>query len=548
VSDLVILFVSLFRYRNFTIRLLHPLVKEIPGVVPYSVFLKDVSINRFAYPTEEEEKLFLDLIGELQPDIVSFTVLSPFADVARRLSRLVKEKHPDTVIIWGGIHPTLYPEDCISDVDILCIGEGEGALTDLLTALRDGLPYNQIANLWVREGEEIHKNPLRPLIEDLDSLPFPLYGDDSFFFIDTNCITQVDTVFSEHEHLVQASRGCPWKCSYCVNSLLRNIFTDLGPYVRRRSVDSVIAELSEYLGRSEGRTQSIYFIDEVFAIEKQWVDEFATKYQKTIGLPFSVYYHPKQLNLAIIDRLVEAGLAEVDVGIQSGSDDVRNTIYNRPGTSAEILALANEVTRRNVKIRYDLIMNSPYNTEDKLKETIDLLLQLPKPLSFNLYSLQYFPDYPLTVRAIQDGFIRPEDATRDALLRHIQHDFLDEKAFIYSPTLSPFTRTRMLRNIIWLIVWNYANDRIVRQAVLSDSPVSGLLLLYLNLKSVLYGRLDGVGVHPAIRNAFHALGYLRRAEFRGLFSKMNHHLHKDLLPDSRSPVPVPVDEHDLKKE
>nr|WP_246496072.1 radical SAM protein [Methanocalculus chunghsingensis] len=529
---MVILFVSLFRYRNFTIRLLHPLIREIPGVVPYSVFLKDVSINRFEYPTEDEERLFLDLIDKLQPDIVSFTVLSPFADVARRLSRLVKEKHPDTVVIWGGIHPTLYPEDCISDVDILCIGEGEGALTDLLTAMRDGLPYDQIANLWVREGEMIYKNPLRPLIEDLDSLPVPLYGDDSFFFIDTNSITQVDTVFSEPEHLVQTARGCPWRCSFCVNSLLRNIFTDLGPYVRRRTVDSVIAELSEYLGRSKGMTRSIFFIDEVFAIDKKWVDEFATKYQKLTDLPFSVYYHPKQLNLAIIDRLVEAGLAEVDVGIQSGSDSVRNRIYNRPGTSAEIVALAKEVTRRNVKVRYDLIMESPYDTEDKLKETIDLLLQLPKPLTFNLYSLQYFPDYPLTDRAIEDGFIRPEDGTRDVLLEEIQHDFLDEKAFIYSPRFFPFNRLRMMKNIIWLVVWNHANDRIVRQAVLSDSPASGLLLQYLNIKSVLYGRLDGVGVHPLIRNAFHALGYLRRAEFRGLFSKVNEHLHKDLLSDS----------------
>ncbi|MCP1715837.1 radical SAM superfamily enzyme YgiQ (UPF0313 family) [Methanocalculus alkaliphilus] len=523
-------------------------MKEIPGVVPYSVFVKDVSINRFEYPTEDEERLFLDLIDKLQPDIVSFTVLSPFADVARRLSRLVKEKHPDMVIIWGGIHPTLYPEDCISDVDILCIGEGEGALTDLLTALRDGLPYNQIANLWVREGEQIYKNPLRPLIEDLDSLPFPLYGDDSFFFIDTNCITQVDTVFSEHEHLVQASRGCPWKCEYCVNSLLRNIFTDLGPYVRRRSVDSVIAELSEYLGRSKGMTLSIFFIDEVFAIEKKWIDEFTTKYQNLTEIPFSAYYHPKQLNLQIIDRLVGAGLAEVDVGIQSGSDTVRNTIYGRPGTSAEIINLAKEVTRRNVKVRYDLIMNSPYDNEDELRDTIHLLLQLPKPLSFNLYSLQYFPNYPLTTRAVHDGYLRPEDATRDALLKQIQHDFLNEKAFIYTPHLLPFNRVQMLKNTVWLVVWNHVSDRIVRQAVLSDSPGSGLLLQYLHLKSVLFGRFDGVGVHPLIRDAFHVLGYMRRAEFMTLFSKMNQHLHhKDMFPDERSAVPVPVDEIEVKK-
>ena len=201
-SDLVVVFVALFRYHNFPVRILHPLLQEIQGVNPHSIFLKNCDTNNFEYPTEKEEELFLDLIKKLNPDIVSFTVLSPFAIIAKKLTRLVKQNNPNITIIWGGIHPTIFPEDCIKDADIICIGEGEGALTELVTHMRDGQSYHQINNLWIRDTDQIIKNPLRPLIQNLDSLPFPLYGDNSYYFIDNNLISKNDPLLSECNYFI----------------------------------------------------------------------------------------------------------------------------------------------------------------------------------------------------------------------------------------------------------------------------------------------------------------------------------------------------------
>ena len=525
-----VVLVALFRYQNFPVRLLHPLLVKIPGVVPFSVFLKDCPTNYFNYPTEKEIELFLGLIDGIKPDIVSFTVLSPFANVAKKLTLLIKQRHPKTVIIWGGIHPTIFPDDCIKEADIICVGEGEGALADLVVAIRDGKTYSSInnlwinrrfitnplrphiktldAHLWINNDAGIIKNPMRPLIQNLDALPFPLYGGGTYYFIDNNEVTLTDPLLSESNYFIQTSRGCPWKCNFCVNSLLKPLFKDLGPYVRRRTVGSVISELSQHLTRSKGKMKSVFFIDDVFAIDKKWVDEFVVKYPSEIGLPFFVEYHPKHLNEELLDKLEAAGLSEVDIGIQSGSDIVRNQIYNRSGTNVEIIRLAKEVVKRGIIVRYDLILDSPYDGVKELKETISLLLELPKPLRFNLFSMQWFPDYPLTKRAINDGYINSEDASIETLMN------ATGKNWAYLPRLFPFNDIQILKNIIWLIVWNHASDEQIKQASSSKS-----MLHYLNLKSIIYGRLFGVGRPVIISYAMSAMEYIRNGNYKMLVEK-----------------------------
>lgn len=513
-SDVVIIFVALYRYENFPVRILHPLLQKIQGIKPYSIFLKNCDTNQFEYPSRKEEELFLGLIKKLDPDIVSFTVLSPFSSIAQKLTRLIKQINPNITIIWGGVHPTIFPDDSIKDADIICIGEGEGALTELVTYMRDGQDYHNIKNLWVRNSDQITKNPLRPLIQNLNSLPYPLYGDNSYYFINKNKVILNDPLLSESTYTIQTSRGCPWKCSFCVNSLLKPKFKDLGPYVRRKSVDNVISEISQHLSLTNGMTKSIFFVDEVFAIEKEWLENFVIKYKKEIGLPFFVEYHPKLLSLEVLDKLVEAGLDEVDIGIQSGSDTVRNNIYNRPGTNTEIVKLANEVTHRGIKIKYDLILNSPYDNEKELEDTIQLLFRLPKPLNFNLFSMQFFPNYPLTTRAIDEGYIKKEDAGMDTLLEKTMNHWA------YTPKLFPFTRNQILKNIIWLIVWNHANEKTANQAVFSNQIFSGFSLHYLNIKSILFGKIFGVGRPQNISYLISAITYIKTGEFKLLFLKI----------------------------
>lgn len=481
-NQTVIVLVALYKYINYPIRILHPLLEEIPGIKPYTIFFKDCDTNSFSPPTKKEVELFVRLISKLNPRIVGFSVLSPFAPIATELTRIIKKGAHSPLVMWGGIHPTISPESCINEVDMLCMGEGEGALEETAKHLRDSRPYDNIKNLWVRNGSQTIKNPMRPLIQDLDSLPFPSYGNDSYYFIDSNRVTKNE---SKLRLDVQTSRGCPYYCSFCINSLLRPLFKDLGPYIRRRSVSNIINEIKEYLTVYGKITDYIVFINDSFVTDDAWLEEFAASYKEQVGLPFFVRYNPQKINSAILCKLAKAGAVIMNIGIQTGSDFIRNNIFDRPGKNEVILNLVQEISNHNIKIMYDFIMNNPYETENSLKETIALLLHLPKPLICNLYSMQYFPNYPLTERALKDRFIKPALLTTDVLMEATGGNWN------FFPSLLPYTKKQMLQNIIWLISVNCVKDNIVKYAVFGNSAGSKFCLIFLNFKSIILGKVTG---------------------------------------------------------
>lgn len=93
-NNLAIVLVALYRYRNIPIRIMHPLLENIADVKPYTIFFTNCETNLFSYPTHKEETLFIELISDLKPKIIGFSVLSPYVPVARRLTKLIKKITP----------------------------------------------------------------------------------------------------------------------------------------------------------------------------------------------------------------------------------------------------------------------------------------------------------------------------------------------------------------------------------------------------------------------------------------------------------------------
>ena len=481
-EPIVILLVALYRYQNFPIRILHSLLEKIEGVEPHTIFFKNHYTNAIKLPTPKEEMLFTEKIVELQPKMVGLSIYSPYVQIASRLTKIVKENSSATVM-WGGIHPTLSPESCLEQCDIVCIGEGEGALKELVESLRDGKAYESINNLWVKQNGRIIQNPMRPLIQDLDSVPFPAYARDSFYFIESNKIVRKDPTIFDPILAVMPARGCPFSCSYCVNSLLRPLYQGLGPYNRRRSPANLIAEMEGILAIPGTQKKLVEFHDENFGTDDSWLDEFEALYPKQIGLPFKVQYNPRLIKAESVRRLKKCGLHRIKFGIEAGTDHIRNQVFRRPGKNTELLKLAHEIAKSDIKIRYDLIIDNPYDTEETLTETIDLLLKLPKPLRFNLYSLQFFPNYPLTQKAIEDGHITRQEASLDHLHKKMARNW----AFV--PRLFPLNKKQIMHNIIWLLVYGRVEDRAVRQAIFNESDSARLKLAYLNFKAIFWGKI-----------------------------------------------------------
>jgi radical SAM superfamily enzyme YgiQ (UPF0313 family) len=478
-----VLLVALYRYQNYPVRILHALLERLPGVEPHAIFFKNRLTNAASPPTAREEALFAERIRAIDPALVGLSVTSPYVETARRLSASVR-RAGSARILWGGIHPTIFPEESLAEADEICVGEAEGALVERVAALRDGGDHRRIANLWVREAGRVFRNPLRPLVGDLDALPFPAVGRERFAFIEDGRIAAEDPWSRDPVLPVLPARGCPFACTYCVNSLLKPLFRGLGPFVRRRSVGSVIAEIREMLDRPGSRHAMVEFHDENFGTDPAWLAEFEARYPAEVGLPFKVQYNPMLVAPETIQRLRRAGLHRVKFGIEAGTDAIRNRIFGRPGKNAAILDLARRIAGSGVKIRYDFILDNPYDDEASLAETLRLFLELPKPLRANLYSLQYFPGYPLTARAIADGRIGPEAARLETLAGRMARNW----AFV--PRMLPFRRREMLQNMVWLYTAGRVGDGRLSRAAFGRGAGARLMLAALHLKAAALGRIQ----------------------------------------------------------
>lgn len=510
-----IVLVALYRYLNIPFRIMYPLLNEIEGVKADVIFFKHAEANIGEPPTQKEEELLMEQIQSLNPDLVGFSVMSPYFFMAKKLTQLVKN-HLDVPVAWGGTHPTIAPQTCIPEADILCVGEGEGAVSELAICLRDGKDFSNIQNLWVKKKNgPVIKNPMRPLEQNLDKFPIVKYAHNTFYFIDEERVSREDPLLQTSMLGIQASRGCPYVCSFCVNSILRPLMGGLGKFTRRRSIPHLIQEIKQ---NATPITDYIYFLDEVFGVKDEWLDEFEKTYKKEIGLPFAIEYHPAMVADDMLDKLARAGLHMLKIGLQANSDPIRNTIFQRPGKAKDIIAVAKKIHAHGVIIRYDLILENPYDNEESLKNGIETILQLPKPRTFNLYSMQYYPFYPFTEKALTDKLVEEEKTTMENLYESNLHDWS------YVPKWRPYDRKRILQNMIWMLVWDHASDERIRYVVFHDSLPAKILLHYMNIRSIVLGRIFGLGGliarHKWLQYCLHGIRLVRKGNFKGLYQKI----------------------------
>jgi anaerobic magnesium-protoporphyrin IX monomethyl ester cyclase len=369
------------------------------------IFFKELhlSADMMTPPTQREYQLLMDLLRNLGPDLVGISLRSTFAGIASSITRRIR-RELSVPVIWGGTHPTVAPEDSIRVADMICIGEGEYPLLELLQAISSSRDYTSISNLWVRRGEEILRNDVRPLITDLDSLPVPEYGADGKYVIEEERLTQGDPALETYNLNIMASRGCPYHCSYCCNSVFNLLNHGKGPRIRRRTVENVMKEIQTLLDRFP-RVRRIDFIDEVFAWDKQWTAAFIERYKKEVNLPFQCAQHPNIVDREVLRMLRDAGLERVEIGVQSGSERIRKEYLERPVSDEQLIRTSELLKEIGLVPFYDFIIDNPYETETERKETLDFLLKMHRPFHLHVFSLKYFPGTVMTRKTLEAGLI-----------------------------------------------------------------------------------------------------------------------------------------------
>ncbi|UCH37115.1 MAG: glycosyltransferase, partial [Candidatus Bathyarchaeota archaeon] len=281
-------------------------------------------------------------------------------------------------------------ESMLDTFDSLCIGEGEEATFDLIEQLEQGISPTGIPNLWIKKVNSIEKNPTRPFIDDLDSVPYP----------DRQMWEEwIDFERSSKRPSILLGRGCPYNCTYCCNHAIRKLAK--GPYVRFRSPDNIIGEIEEILGRFPN-TKEFYCEVETFSAHWKWslelcsrLEEFNSK--RTQPLSFGVNVRiTKDFMKRNIDeyfgRLKRANFRFINVGLESGSERIRREILKRDYSNEDLIHAIEKAKKHNLEIIFFNMVGFPYETLDDFHETVRLN-QICLP---NWHYLSIFYPYPGT--------------------------------------------------------------------------------------------------------------------------------------------------------
>lgn len=380
------------------------------GYTAHTLYFKEFNSVNPSKASGVELDLLEDLINKIQPAYIGLSVMSSlYLESVYLVNKRIKEKF-NIPIIWGGVYATLFPEETLKYGDYVIQGEGELPLVELLDTLEAGKDPSNIENLitYNQEGEII-KNPLRPLIQDLDTLGYPKIGGDKVYFIHNDAISYGDPQIKGFTYELTASRGCPFACSYCSSVNLKRTYAGKGKYVRFRSVDNVMEELKAAKATIKN-LKVIHFWDEIFSDEEGWIEEFKERYKKEIGIPFKIWGHPLKISERIISNLVDAGLYQIVVGIQSGSARVRKEIFHRRESQEEIINASRVLSKCKVpKVIYDFMLQHPFETLEDLKETYKLCLQLEPPFELQLHGLNFLPGTDIVDKAIDAGLLSKEE-------------------------------------------------------------------------------------------------------------------------------------------
>jgi radical SAM superfamily enzyme YgiQ (UPF0313 family) len=333
--------------------------------------------NVFMALKNEDYIKILETIKIFSPKVVAFTSVSSQFHFVKEISELIKQQNPEIITVCGGVHTTVNPE-CIlktPSLDGIFIGESEDAFTEFLDKIERNEAFTDTHNFAYNDKGIVKINPLNPLIENLDRIPFP----------DKTTYPYVDTVSQFGTAPFMFSRGCPYMCSFCSNHAFAEVYGTRTNKPRYRSPESSIREIEEARIVFPD-IRRLWIMDDTFGIDKAWRKEFLKKYQERIGLPFMCNLRVNLVDEDLIKSLKESGCYRLEIGVESGNDFVRNQVMNRNMSTEQIIRVFDLCNKYQLETAAMNIIGVPGETEEMIWDTIRLNRRIkPSSSSCNIF-------------------------------------------------------------------------------------------------------------------------------------------------------------------
>jgi anaerobic magnesium-protoporphyrin IX monomethyl ester cyclase len=389
------------------------------------IFLPDPHADNPVHGQPRYNDSVLDQAVDLcsESDLIGIALMTNFFDAAVQITEKLK-KRLDVPVIWGGVHPTIRPEECLEYADMVCVGEGEDALLELVEKMSGDEDHTKTRNIWCKVDRELIKNPLRPLPDNLDAYPYPDYSMiDHFIMVEdtieplTHAITEsilgggtVSDYVGKIGYQTMTSRGCPYNCAYCINDTIRQMYAGQ-PKLRWRSVANVVGELTA-VKESMPYINYVWISDDEFMARKtDSLKDFCREYKENVDLPFSCLVSPLSVTEQKMELLLDAGLVYVQMGIESGSARMQE-IYNRKHMNNErmmnAVRIINRYSDRMHAPSYDFLIDAPFETDKDRIESLRFIGAMPKPFRIQPFTLIPYPGTHMYEMVKEKGLIKDD--------------------------------------------------------------------------------------------------------------------------------------------